>query len=209
MGANPKNVRGRSAMRLAFHPATPERWGDLEKLFGARGACAGCWCMFYRLPRRQWTAQSGTKNKSALNALVASGVPPGILAYAGGEAVGWCAVAPRADYPRLAKSRILAPVDDQPVWSITCLFVARSHRRAGVSSALVAAAAEFAASQGARIVEGYPVEPQKDSVPDTFVWNGLASSYRKSAFKEVARRSPTRPIMRRDVRVRSRRTNAP
>ncbi|HUP01215.1 MAG TPA: GNAT family N-acetyltransferase, partial [Gemmatimonadota bacterium] len=112
--------------------------------------------------------------------------------------IGWCAVAPREDYPRLERSRILKPVDEASVWSITCFFIARTHRGQGLSVALLEGAVEHAARQGARIVEGYPIEPNARQA-DPFVWTGIASAYRAAGFVEVARRSPTRPIMRRSI----------
>ena len=182
-----------------FHPASPARWADLEKLFGKQGACAGCWCMFWRVPRKQFDAGKGAKNRSAFKKLVdKSPVPPGVLAYWDGEPVGWCAVAPREHYVGLANSRILKPVDDQPVWSISCLFISRDQRRKGLSAALLRAAAKFAASHGARIVEGYPVEPNA-RMADAFLWHGVASSFKAAGFEEVLRRSETRPILRRAV----------
>ena len=96
----------------------------------------------------------------------------------------------------MENSRILAPVDDQPVWSVTCFFVARPFRRVGVSAQLLKAAVALAAKLGAKIIEGYPVEPRKDPMPDVFAWTGMASAFRKAGFKEVARRAASRPIMR-------------
>jgi GNAT superfamily N-acetyltransferase len=118
-----------------------------------------------------------------------------LLAYANGQPVGWCALAPRSSYPRLEGSRTLKPVDTQPVWSITCFFVARRWRRQGITKALLQAAVAFAREHGAQWIEGYPVEPEKPQA-DVFVFTGLASAFRKAGFAEVARRSPTRPIMR-------------
>jgi len=90
-------------MDLHFHLLTPERWADFERLFGPRGACAGCWCMFWKLPNKDFQAMAYEGNRAAQKAIVDSGVVPGILAYADGEAVGWCAVEPRGVYPRLAR----------------------------------------------------------------------------------------------------------
>lgn len=180
-----------------FSPLEPSTWADFEALFGPRGACAGCWCMFFRLKRKEWTAGQGEGNRRAMKALVGSGGRPGILAYAGGKAVGWVAVAPRADYPVLAGSRVLKPVDDTPVWSVVCFFIEKAHRGRGLMAALLEEAARFSASRGAKILEGYPVEPKKEKAPAVFMYTGIASAFRKAGFKEVARRSPTRPVMRR------------
>lgn len=183
-------------MRLAYHPVTPARWADLETLFGERGACAGCWCMYWRLKRSVWEKQKGAGNKRALKKIVEKGPPPGILAYADSEPVGWCALAPREDYVALANSRILKPLDAAPVWSVTCFFIRRDWRRRGLSSKLLRAAAKFAKQHGARIVEGYPTDPVRGPQADAFVWTGLAGSFEQAGFKEIARRSATRPIMR-------------
>lgn len=152
--------------------------------------------MFWRLPRSEFEKHKGAGNRRALRGIVMSGAEPGVLAYAGGEPVGWCAVAPRADYPALERSRVLAPVDDQPVWSVSCFFVARAYRGQGVSVQLLKAAAEFARQRRAKMLEGYPVESRTGKMPDAFAWTGLAGTFRRAGFSEVARRSKTRPIMR-------------
>ncbi|TAN52584.1 MAG: GNAT family N-acetyltransferase, partial [Betaproteobacteria bacterium] len=106
-------------MKLQFHPLTPQRWDDVQALFGPRGACGGCWCMWWKLPRAQFARQKGDGNRRAFRRIVKAGTVPGILAYADGQPIGWCAVEPRAAYPALARSRVLAPLDDRPVWSVT------------------------------------------------------------------------------------------
>jgi GNAT superfamily N-acetyltransferase len=179
-----------------FHPLTPERWTDFEKLFGPSGACAGCWCMYWRLTRTQYNAQQGELNRRNIKALVDSGTIPGILTYVDDEPVGWCSIAPREEFGTLARSRILKPVDDQPVWSVVCFFVARNRRHQGLTIQLLNAAVEYAGSNGATIIEGYPVEPKEGKTPDVFVFTGLSSAFKQAGFKEVLRRSETRPIMR-------------
>ncbi len=187
-----------SSKTVSFYPLTSSRWPDLVALFGPRGACAGCWCMWWRMTTADFRRNAGEGNRAAFQRLVEHGPAPGILAYAKGRAVGWCAIAPREHYPRLARSRVLAAVDLQQVWSVSCLFVAREWRRTGLSTQLLGAAAKFAAQRGARIVEGYPHEVT-GQIADAFVYTGLASAFRKAGFKEVARRSAKRPIMRKKV----------
>src|SRR5437773_1288091 len=182
------------------HALTPDRWGDLEALFGERGACGGCWCMWWRLKRSEFEKQKGEKNKAAFKAVVNSGDAPGVLAYAGGRPIGWCAVGPRETYSALERSRVLKRLDDKPVWSIVCLFIAKPYRRKGVSIELLKAAADYVRKRGGKIVEGYPIEPRAGAMPDAFAWTGLASAFRQTGFTECARRSPTRPIMRLEVR---------
>jgi GNAT superfamily N-acetyltransferase len=184
---------------LQVRPVTPKRWPDLERLFGERGACAGCWCMYWRVRRSVWEKQKSAGTKRAMKKLVASGDVPGLIAYAGREPVGWISLGPRETFPVLGNSRVLAPVDAQPVWSVVCFFIARPYRRAGVSVKLLEAATEYARKRGAKRVEGYPVDPRKGKMPDAFAWTGLPSAFAKVGFEEVARRSPTRPIMRKQV----------
>ncbi len=152
--------------------------------------------MYWKLARPQFKKQQGEGNKRAFKKLAARGEMPGMLAYAGDEPIGWCALAPREKYLRLANSRILQPVDEQPVWSVTCFFVKKEYRRQGLSVALLRAAAKHAKKHGAKIVEGYPVAPKAGKMADAFAWTGLASAFRQAGFKEVLRRSETRPIMR-------------
>ncbi len=183
---------------LDIHPLTPDRWDAFVRLFGARGACGGCWCMHWRLPRADYERRKGGKNRAAMRALVENGTKaPGVLAYIGDEPVGWCAVAPREEYVRLERARVLRRVDAEPVWAIVCVFVAAEHRRRGVSVALLDGAARFAAEHGATIVEGYPVEPKGGDMPAVFAWTGTAAAFQAAGFREVARGSPGRPIVRR------------
>lgn len=181
---------------IRFHPLTPGRWKDLEALFGARGACGGCWCMWWRRPRAEFERQKGAGNKGAFRRIVRAGRQPGLLAYANGRPVGWCAIEPRERYPVLERSRVLKRVDGQPVWSVVCFFVARPYRRQGLTAHLLRAAVEHARKRGARVVEGYPVAVNAGKMPDAFAWTGFEAAFRKAGFVEVARRSKTRPMMR-------------
>lgn len=184
---------------LHCQPLTAARWSDFELLFGGNGACGGCWCMLWRLPRKQYDAQKGDGNRKAMQALVASGEVPGLLGYLDGRPVGWCAVAPREQYPALSRSRILKPVDDQPCWSVSCLFVHREYRKKGVSTQLLRAALDYVNGKGVRFLEGYPVEPKDEKpIPAAFAWTGVSKAFEAAGFSEVTRRSPTRPIMRFD-----------
>lgn len=185
---------------LTFHPLTPSLWADFERLFGPRGACAGCWCMYWKLRGKAFDENAGETARQMQKGFVDAGTVPGILAFADDEPVGWCAVEPRSAYVRLAYSRILKPVDEKEVWSITCFFVAKNRRRKGVAVELLKAAIEYVEDQGGAILEGYPVETKKD-MPAPFIYTGTASAFEQSGFVEVARRSGTRPIFRYTVQV--------
>ena len=190
-----------NAARIEFHAATPERWVDVESLFGPRGACAGCWCQWPRLRGADFNRGTGEPNRRALKRQVADGSQPGIIAYVDGAPAAWCALAPRETYPRITNSRLFA--DDAPepgTWSVVCFFVAREHRGRRLTMRLLDAAAAHAKRHGARLLEGYPVDSGTRRVADAFVWTGLASAFLDAGFTEVARPSPTRPLMRRTLR---------
>ena len=181
---------------LEVHPLTPERWLDLEELFGPNGGCGGCWCMYWRLKRSEFDKQKGGGNKRALKHIVDSGETPGILAYDNEVPIAWCSIAPRECFSVLGRSRILKPVDNKPVWSVSCFFVEKSYRRRGITAKLLKGAVSYAKDKGARIIEGYPIQPRKETFPVIFAWTGFYSAFKKAGFVEVFRRSETRPIMR-------------
>ena len=152
--------------------------------------------MAWRLAPKTFKAGKGRRNRLALKRLVAAGRPLGVLAYVDRKPVGWCAVSPRSEYSFLERSRVLRPVDEEEVWSVSCFFVLKPFRRHGVSVALLAAAVALAGRRGAQIVEGYPVVPSKAALPDVFLWTGTAAAFERAGFRAVARRSSARPIMR-------------
>ncbi|HEU4515425.1 MAG TPA: GNAT family N-acetyltransferase [Nocardioidaceae bacterium] len=185
-------------------PLTPRSWSDLEDLFALPGGSIvrGCWCMFYR--RSGKVSVSGSEaehNKQQLCALVDDGVVPGLVGYVDGVPAGWISLGPREDYAKLRRSPIMKPVDDTPVWSVVCTYVARSYRGRGVQHRLLDAAIRYAREQGVRTVEAYPVDKPERS-HDDFMFFGSRSLYERAGFKEVVRRSPTRVVMRRNLRPR-------
>ncbi len=185
---------------FSFQPLTLDRWPDFERLFGEHGAVGGCWCMWWRLKGSEFERQKGDANRRAMNAIVESGEVPGILAYQLGFPVGWCSVAPRERFGRLNRSPILKPVDERPVWSVGCFFIDRAYRGGGLSGALLRAAIEYVKGRGGRLLEGYPIAPRKGGeLPDSSFFTGHLSTFRAAGFMEVARRSETRPIVRRDL----------
>ena len=183
-------------MKLTVRPLTPSLWPALEDLFGKDGARSGCWCMHMRIGAA-YRRRPPAKNKEAFRALVRRGPSPGLLAFDGDVAVGWCQLTPRAAVPQLDRTWRLATVDDVPVWSLTCFYVRKGYRRRGVGSALIAAAIKAAKRAGAPALEAYPFDATLS--PSTSA-TGYASTFARSGFRVVARRDPARPIMRHDLR---------
>jgi GNAT superfamily N-acetyltransferase len=183
-------------------PLTDQTWGDLEELFGLPGGSIvrGCWCLYYRKVGQVGIGKAPS-NKAELQGLVRSGVVPGLVGYADGSAVGWISLGPREDYRRLERSRVMKPVDDTPVWSIVCAYVAKRYRGKGYQHKLLAGAIDYARDQGVRMLEAYPVDKPERS-HDDFMFFGSRSLYERAGFHEVVRRSPTRVVMRRGLRPR-------
>lgn len=152
--------------------------------------------MAWRLKNSDFERMKGDGNRAALKQLVDEKKVLGIIGYKDGIPVCWCSVAPREDFVRLAMSRVLKPPDEKPVWSVSCLFILKKFRRSGISLLLIKAAVKFAASKGAEIVEGYPVEPYSENIPPAFAWTGIPSAFLKAGFAEAVRRSKNRPVMR-------------
>lgn len=152
--------------------------------------------MWWRLKRSEFAKSSGNKNKRLMKRIVDSAEVPGILAYLDSNPVGWCSVSNREAYPVLQRSLTLKRIDDKPVWSVVCFFVARSFRGIGLMTSLLQAAIEHAKKHGAKIVEAYPVEPKGRRVPGSEGFTGIVSVFRKTGFVEVLRRSAEHPIMR-------------
>ncbi len=181
---------------LKCYPLEKSRWKDFEELFGERGACGGCWCMSWRLRPKDFNKQKGAGNKKAMKKIVDKNETPGIVGYIDGRPVGWCAVAPREKFIRLENSRVLQKIDDKPVWSITCFFIAKPFRRHGLSTELLNGVIKFCRRKKVKVIEAYPAEPYGDNIPAAFAWTGIPSAFAKAGFKVAERRSPKRPIMR-------------
>jgi GNAT superfamily N-acetyltransferase len=178
------------------HPVSPDRWPDLERLFGPRGGAEGCWCMWWRISRAEFSSNGSKGNRQGLRRLVQRGEVPGLLAYVDGEPAGWVSIDRRERYESLERSRVLPRVDDRPVWSVVCFYIGRKHRRNGLQRQLIEAAVGYARDHGARVVEAYPT-PWKGA-GSTYM--GLEDEFAAAGFRRV--RDEPRPVVRRAVRPR-------
>jgi GNAT superfamily N-acetyltransferase len=190
-------------MTVKVRPVTPSRWDDLVSLFGPSGAYSGCWCMWFRETSAEFDRNGNPGNRKALAALVRRNRRPGLLAYVDGRPAGWVSLAPRDEFGRIERSPALKPVDDRPVWSVVCFFIDKRFRGRGLGKRLLDAAVDHAAGKGARVVEAYPRDPsagRRITSAEAFV--GLLPMFEAAGFREVARRSKDRPIVRKEVRRR-------
>jgi len=183
-------------------PLGPERWADLERLLDRPGPHRGCWCLWWRIPRKEFGSTTGEQKRRKMKRIVRSGIPPGLLGYADGEPVAWVALGPRTDFAGLEASRLLRRVDDKPVWSVVCFVVRPEQRGRGWMHRLLRAAAEYAAQRGASLLEGYPVDCGGRRLTGDGGYTGIASAFRAEGFHEVARPKADRPVMRRRLRRR-------
>jgi GNAT superfamily N-acetyltransferase len=179
-------------MSLTIRLLTPDLWPALEDLFGPLGACNGCWCMYWRVGA-DYKRRPREDNRAAFRAVVERGPPPGLIAFEGSLAVGWCQVTPRDALPFMNRVWRLRPVDDTPVWSLSCLYVRKGYRRGGITTALIEAALDAARNAGAPALEAYPFDA---ALSPSATGTGYASTFARLGFKTVARRAPPRPIMR-------------
>ena len=178
-------------------------WNDFEDVLGKNGGARGCWCMHWRLSIAEWMAGKGDGNMRAMRELADQESAPGVVIYRGTTPVAWCSLGPRASFPRLERSPLLASIDDEPVCAIACIFVHRKHRGSGLLPAILDAVCEYSADSGYTIAEGYPVEPRDGRrAGSETAMTGIASAFLDAGFLEVARPRSDRPIMRRSFRTR-------
>jgi len=183
--------------QLTIEPLTRKNWGQFIQLFGNKGACGNCWCMYYRLNKSEFKeGKVDDGNKNAMKELVWENKPAGILGFYDGQAIAWCAFAPREDFIKLEKSRVHKRIDDKRVWSIPCFFIDKKFRRLGVSVALLKGVINYARENEIEIIEAYPTIPTQEKLPDSFAWIGLYNSFERAGFEIADRTSKNRPMVR-------------
>lgn len=192
-----------TAHGVTVHPLTAERWPDLERLFGPQGAYSSCWCTWWRQAASAFDAgchNGGAGNRALLHSLAEAGDEPGLIAYRGGQPIGWVSVSPRPEFGRILRSRLVGPAPDEAAdpgtWAVVCFWMPRSERGRGLATALLQAAIAHARARGARFLEAYPADARGEHRPSSALFTGPLSMYLSAGFREIERRSPNRPIVR-------------
>lgn len=188
-------------MSLDVRPADQVHWADVEVVFGTRGDPSTCWCQFFKLPNDEFHNTPAPALKAALQRQL-DDQATGLLAYRDGEPAGWVAVEPRPAYGRLQRTRLVTagsadPLDDESVWAVTCFVVPVRHRRQGVSTALLEAAVAYAREHDARVIEGYPVDPDAGAKKSSAeLYHGVLSVFEAAGFEIAHRPSASRALVR-------------
>lgn len=188
---------------IVVSPAVAARWSDVETVFGTRGDPASCWCQYILLSGAEWKAARTPELRRALQRRITEDAPaPGVIAYRDGEPAGWCAVEPRPAYERLRRTRLITQgssedPDDASVWAVTCFVVRVGYRRQGVSAALLDGAVEHARANGARVIEGYPIDTAAGSPRSSAdLYYGVLSVFEAAGFTVQARSASPRVLVR-------------
>jgi len=196
---------GRSGLEI--RPLDAGNWDAVGSLFSQGGDPKWCWCAYFAVRGLDWSNSTADGNRALLRERMErqpNGHPPGLVALRGDEAVGWVSLGPREGYDRLTSSKLLAPIDERPVWSIVCFVVGRRARGQGVASELLSGAVEYARGNGATTLEAYPVDTSDGRVAAAAVYHGTLSMFERAGFEVVAERrssstSKPRIIVRREL----------
>lgn len=188
-------------MAIEVRPASADTWPDVERVMRTPGDPEKCWCLIFRVPREDWDGRPVELNRDDMRALVEAGRRPGLVAYDDGEPVGWCSVAPLADYVRLASSPYIAearPDGDDPTgrWAVTCFVAVPSARGAGLVETMLAAAVEHARSNGATGLEAIPLDvANAEHVTADELYGGTLSAFEQAGFERLAQLGPERVLV--------------
>jgi GNAT superfamily N-acetyltransferase len=194
---DPRRYAAGMSSTYDIHPVTPDRRDDLIEFFGPNGAYSNCWCTWWLLTNRQWEEAGATGRRELIEKMAADGEVPGLLAYAGDTVVGWVSVGPRERYARMMspRSRNFRPLDDVPSWMINCFFIRKEWRGKGIATALLRGAIDYARSQGATRIEGYPRDTSLKKTANAELFVGSLRMFLDAGFTEAARVGE-RPLVR-------------
>jgi GNAT superfamily N-acetyltransferase len=182
-------------LKLTFCPLTPDSWPAFVDLFEDSAVCKKCWCMAWRIGA-EYRRRPGAKNKADFREIVKRGPPPGFLAFDGDVAVAWCGLTPRSAIPYIESQWRLRRVDDLDVWSISCFYVRKSHRKRGITYSLIVEALKAAKRGKAPALEAYPLDR---ALTPSATSTGVVTTFERAGFKTVVRHFEPRPIMRHNL----------
>lgn len=182
-------------------PATLAQWHDVQSALTGGGDGRSCQCMWPVLPNKDWQTMSVDERERMLHDEIGAGPPPGLVAYADGQAAGWVRVGPRPIQRRIMRSRIVKdgsqePLEDDGVWAITCFSIRREHRGQGITRALLDAAGDYARRSGARVLEAYPIDTESGrETRSNDLYVGALSTFTSAGFEVVAHPTPSRAVV--------------
>ena len=177
---------------IQYRPVTKDLLPDLARFSEGHGKFRYCSCMRWRMRSTMFQASTKEERVARLESLVCQEVPVGVLAYVNDAPVGWCSIAPRETFDALERYKGLPRIDETAVWSVVCFFVDSHFRKQGVTLGLLKAAVAYAKTRGAKIIEGYPVEPYSR----LYTYMGSPVTFRKAGFRDVTPQGQARQVMR-------------
>ncbi len=181
---------------ISYKRLDSKTWDDLVSLFGEKGACGGCWCMYWRQRSSDFSKNKNEPNKKLLRKLVDEKKELGLIFYMNDEPVAWCSVSPREELYRIQNSRTFKPADDKPAWSIVCLFIKKNYRKQGLSVQIIKSVIEYCKTKNVKILEAYPAIPYASKIPDSFAWTGFESAFLKAGFINIPVQTKSKAYMR-------------
>jgi ribosomal protein S18 acetylase RimI-like enzyme len=201
--------RSASDAPFRIEPLTSTSWDALAELFREGGDPRWCWCQYWRLRSKDFSAAKVPQLRDRLLEQATSAQPPGLVAFDGDRAVGWVSLGPRSDFERVERSRVIPRVDDRPVWSIVCFAVSASARGQGVARALLEGAIDHARERGAEALEAYPIAiDEGEPIHPEAAFTGTLPMFERAGFRVVADRASDpssrhqRVVVRKDLSIR-------
>lgn len=184
--------------------ATIGRWDDVQHSLSGGGDGRSCQCIWPVVSNKEWNSTNVEQRREMLHDEIASGPPPGLVAYVDGEAAGWIRIGPRSDQTRIVRTRAIVsatsePLDDPSVWAVTCFVVRREHRGKGLNAKLLTAAIDYARESGARLIEAYPVDTSEGDHRSNDLYHGTLSTFLAQGFRTTAELTRGRVLVVREL----------
>ena len=184
----------------AIRPLDASTWDAFARLAEKHNGMGfgGCWCTWFHLVGRPEGENKGRRLKERL---VREGRAHAALVFDGDDAVAWCQYGSPAELPNIhhRKEYETTRTQEPPDYRITCIFVDRDYRRAGVAGVALRGALDLIATSGGGVVEGYPQDTQGKKVGSSFLYNATRSLYEQTGFRYDRPKGKNHCVMRRTV----------